>query len=518
MSAGRPGGFAREALERAVLARRPHLLVAVLVATPPLVAGHLGLSAPCRHARRIGCYPETGTGTLVAGVLAVLALSVAVGTLSVALVGWFDHRLAGGRIAAVGERPLARLFVAPGRRALLALGVVLGVAIAAVLSGPVTHPPAVPGLRATRRVLLAVLFLPEVLAVAVVDWLIVHYRIYEAPVEVGALAAGATLGAAPQVAWWYGLAHLLSGDRSFLHGAARPGVLSSPGRRRMAVAAVLAVVVLAGGTGAVRVLDPGSDYATHAVDPSDPPAEVVHDALLQVEEGRYTVDVAVHTRGPDGMARVEAPPGFEGRPIVLPVREPAPPARRLRVDVPDRQIRIARLHGGGAETTWFGNARLGWRHDDRWRVHPADYGGAWTYPLTLLLNEDAVTEDHAEFSVLARDESTLVARIDGEAAASNLVDANVGGRFTRCRFVVDREVGRLRRVTCQSSDRRPDRVLELRFSDWGRDLRRPDGARYTLHELVLDIRDVGEIHDTAPPRNTPAREEGSDDRWDREDE
>lgn len=219
------------------------------------------------------------------------------------------------------------------------------------------------------------------------------------------------------------------------------------------VAALLLVVLLVAG-GWVRLADPVAlQGSPPTVDPSDPPEEVVADAVARLEYVDYTYRVSV------GRSRSQV----------------------TMVDTTDRQVFTAsgevRKRYMSEDGLWLKFRGEGWRavegHDgyDRDNVTPFDADPLREADGTVLDSEPGVL-------VLAVNDTDAVSAITGRPGEAEL------------RFVVDLDSGRLRVVRYRRVDDGGDRGWwTYTFYDYrSTEVRRPQGVPdRTLSDLLEDV-------------------------------
>lgn len=246
--------------------------------------------------------------------------------------------------------------------------------------------------------------------------------------------------------------------------------------RRRARRAVLLLVVLSFVWGGVRLADPLANTSERrTVDASEPPAEIAYDAMMQTEDGNYAY--VLWFGNETERERVA----------------------QVRVDTADRQFKVVEPADDGQRGVTYGDEGGTWHRntvDGRWFatvVRSAGHG--------VFRKEGAVLDD-ADVSVVARNNSTVVVRVNDTAAAMLLDGDNISAdREPRASLtlVVDRERGVLVRSVYRYSfldgtDENATRqvsVVTREYRRWGAvDVERPVGLPYGFISTLNDLTDT----------------------------
>lgn len=237
---------------------------------------------------------------------------------------------------------------------------------------------------------------------------------------------------------------------------------------------MLALVVLSFVWGGVGLTDPmPKSPEMRTVDASAAPKHVAYEALRQTETGNYAF---VLWFGNGTSREREA---------------------RVRSDTADRQFATVYFREGTSEIVRYGDEGGTWfRRSDGGGWTPASRG--WSGD-TVFGPERTVLESGADVSLIARNESTAVVRVNDTATAMRL--AGIGGdvpETTRASLtlVVDRERGALRRSVFRRSwlanqsdpSSRETSVVVREYRQWGAvDVRRPTGLPYGFSSMLWDM-------------------------------
>lgn len=238
---------------------------------------------------------------------------------------------------------------------------------------------------------------------------------------------------------------------------------------------VLVLVVISFAWGGVRLADPmPKSPEMRTVDASDPTARIAYDAMMQTVEGNYAYVLWFG----NGTHRERA--------------------GTVRIDTADRQIAIVDQSGGNSQVEKYGG------EEGAWKRFSTD--AVWT-PSTQLRTgqgvfgkEEAVLASGADVSLVARNETSVVVRVNDTATALRLgEDGDVSHRDDRrasLTLVVDRERGLLRRSVYRTSwleeegntSTRRTSVVVRQYRRWGAvDVRRPAGLPYAFKTMLWDL-------------------------------
>ncbi|WP_135852811.1 hypothetical protein [Halorussus salinus] len=282
------------------------------------------------------------------------------------------------------------------------------------------------------------------------------------------------------------------------------GRLPAGVRRRVLLAAVVALALTTAGVVGYRLADPATP--DHDLDLAESPDEIAYDALSQLDHRDYAVEWRIPPAPDDERGESDdadssasrdyrvflsaAVEGSENRIRVVPSAGPATFAT-------ENCVWSLRSADGGTDPPSACNFGGRQRPTEFYRLH-----GDW----------DAVREPDANVTVVRENESVLVLRIDDTDTAQYLATGRDGigdteyarerGLRANLTLVVDKTEGHLRRLvfgrsalseTDEESGAAGNRTRDhsrhvYAFSKWGETtVERPDWAGYSLAEFLLDV-------------------------------